>query len=217
MKICILGSGSLGSALGGVLTEGGNDVFLIDAWPQHVEAMNTRGLTLRSAGVDRNVKVKARTTTDGIGPAELVVILVKSFHTREAITAARAIVGPETVVMSVQNGLGHEEILAAVVGKEHVLAGKTDAGGVLLGPGHVIAGTEGKLTFIGELDGRMTDRAMRIATTFTRAGPATEVSTKIMGTMWDKLLINVATGALSGITRLPYGGLYAVPEVEQCG
>ena len=88
MKICMLGSGSLGSALGGVLTEGGNDVYLIDAWPAHVEAMNTRGLTLRSGGVDRQVKVKARTTTDGIGPADLVVVLVKSFHTREAITAA---------------------------------------------------------------------------------------------------------------------------------
>jgi 2-dehydropantoate 2-reductase len=216
MKICMLGSGSLGSALGGALTEGGNDVYLIDAWPQHVEAMNTRGLTLRSGGVDRNVKVKARTTAHGIGAADLVVVLVKSFHTREAITAAGGIVGPETVVMSVQNGLGHEEILAEVVGKERVLAGKTYAGGVLLGPGHVIAGTEGKLTFIGELNGRMTDRAARIASTFTRAGLVTEVSSNIMGTMWDKLLINVATGALSGITRLPYGGLYAVPEVEQC-
>jgi 2-dehydropantoate 2-reductase len=216
MKICMLGSGSLGSALGGVLTEGGNDVYLIDAWSAHVEAMNTRGLTLRSGGVDRQVKVKARTTTDGIGPADLVVVLVKSFHTREAITAASGIVGPETVVMSVQNGLGHEEILAEAVGKERVLAGKTYAGGVLLAPGHVIAGTEGKLTIIGELDGRMTGRATRIATTFTRAGLTTEVSTNIMGTMWDKLLINVATGALSGITRLPYGGLYAVPEVEQC-
>jgi 2-dehydropantoate 2-reductase len=216
MKICMLGSGALGSALGGVLTEEGNDVYLIDAWTAHVEAMNAHGLTLRSGGVDRNVKVKARTTAAGIGPADLVVVLVKSFDTREAITAAGAIVGPETVVMSVQNGLGHEEILAEVVGKERVLAGKTYAGGVLLGPGHVIAGTEGKLTFIGELDGRMTERAMRIATTFTRAGLATEVSSNIMGTMWDKLLINVATGALSGITRLPYGGLYAVPEVEQC-
>ena len=216
MKICMLGSGSLGSALGGVLTEGGNDVYLIDAWPAHVEMMNARGLTLRSDGVDRTVKVKARTTADGIGPADLVVVLVKSFHTREAMTAARAIVGPETVVMSLQNGLGHEEILAEVVGKEHVVAGKTYAGGVLLGPGHVIAGTEGKLTFIGELDGRMTERATRIAATFTRAGLATEVSTNIMGTMWDKLLINVATGALSGITRLPYGGLYAVPVVHEC-
>jgi len=216
MKICMLGSGALGSALGGVLTEGGNDVSLIDAWTDHVDAMNERGLTLRDGGVDRTVKVKARTSADGIGPADLVIVLVKSYHTREAIEQAGAIIGPDTVVMSLQNGLGHEEILAEAIGRRHVLAGKTYAGGVMLGPGHVIAGTRGKHTYIGELDGRVTGRATRIADTMTRAGLATEVSANIMGTMWDKLLINVATGALAGITRLPYGGLYGVPEVRQC-
>jgi 2-dehydropantoate 2-reductase len=216
MKICMLGSGALGSALGGVLTEGANDVWLVDAWTEHVDAMSRKGLTLRDGGVDRTVKVKARTAADGIGQVDLVVVLVKSYHTREAIEKARAIVGAETVVMSLQNGLGHEEILAEVVGRERVLAGKTYAGGVLLAPGHVIAGTKGKYTYIGELDGRITKRAQRIAETFTRAGLATEVSANIMGTMWDKLLINVATGALSGITRLPYGELYGVPEVRDC-
>jgi 2-dehydropantoate 2-reductase len=216
MKICFLGSGALGSALGGVLTEGGNDVWLVDAWAGHVDAMNGRGLVLRDGGVDRAVRVNARTSPDGIGPADLVVVLVKSYHTRAAIEQAGAIIGPETVVMSLQNGLGHEEILAEVVGKERVLAGKTYAGGVLLAPGHVIAGTRGKHTYVGELDGRVTARATRIAETFTRAGLPTEVSANIVDTMWDKLLINVATGALAGITRLPYGGLYAVPEVEQC-
>lgn len=216
MKICMLGSGALGSALGGVLTEGGNDVWLVDAWAEHVDAMNLKGLTLRDGGVDRTVQVKARTAADGIGPADLIVVLVKSFHTREAIEKAGAIIGPDTAIMSLQNGLGHEEILADAVGNGHVLAGKTYAGGVLLGPGHVIAGTKGKYTYIGELDGRVTDRARTIADIFTRAGLPTEVSANIMGTMWDKLLINVATGALSGITRLPYGGLYSVPELKAC-
>lgn len=216
MKICMLGSGALGSALGGVLTEGGNEVWLIDAWAGHVDAMNSRGLTLLDDGVDRTVKVRARTSPDSIGPVDLIVVLVKSYHTREAIETARAIVGPGTVVMSLQNGLGHEEILADAVGKGRVLAGKTYAGGVLLGPGHVIAGTRGKQTYIGELDGVITERATRIAETFIRAGLPTTVSANIMGTMWDKLLVNVATGALSGITRLPYGGLYSVPEVKEC-
>lgn len=212
----MLGSGALGSALGGVLTEGGNEVWLIDVWTGHVDAMNSRGLTLRDGGVDRTVKVRARTSPDDIGPADLIVVLVKSFHTREAIEKAGAIIGPDTAIMSLQNGLGHEEILADAVGNGHVLAGKTYAGGVLLGPGHVIAGTRGKQTYIGELDGTITDRATRIAETFTRAGLPTMVSANIMGTMWDKLLINVATGALSGITRLPYGGLYSVPELKEC-
>ena len=96
------------------------------------------------------------------------------------------------------------------------MAGKTYKGGVLLAPGHVIAGVRGKETVIGELDGRVTDRARRVADAFNRAGLDTRISADIVGTMWDKLLINVATGALAGITRLPYGGLYAVPEVEAC-
>jgi 2-dehydropantoate 2-reductase len=216
MKICMLGSGALGSALGGVLTEGGNDVWLIDAWAGHVDAMNAQGLVLRDGGVDRTVRVKARKAADGIGPADLVVVLVKSYDTRAAIEKAGDVVGPDTVVMSLQNGLGHEDLLADAVGRERVLAGKTYAGGVLLAPGHVIAGTNGKQTYIGELDGRLTERARRIAETFTRAGLPTEVSANIVGTMWDKLLINVATGALAGITRLPYGGLYRVPEVRAC-
>jgi len=216
MKICILGSGALGSALGGVLTEGGNDVWLIDAWADHVDAMNTRGLTLRDGGVDRVVKVKAATSTEGIGPADLVIVLVKSYHTREAVETAGSIIGPDTAIMSLQNGLGHEEILADVAGRERVLAGKTYAGGVVLGPGHVIAGTRDKYTYIGELDGSVTERVTRIAYAMTRSGLSTTVSTNIMGTMWDKLLINVATGALAGITRLTYGGLYSVPEVKAC-
>jgi 2-dehydropantoate 2-reductase len=214
MKICMLGSGALGSALGGVLTEGGNDVRLVDAWAEHVATMNANGLVLRDAGADRVVKVEASTSADNVGTVDLVVVLVKSYHTRAAIEAARAIVGPDTVVMSLQNGLGHEDILAEVVGRERVLAGKTYAGGVLLGPGRVIAGTRGKETFIGELGGALTPRATRIADTFTRAGLATTVSTNIIGTIWDKLLVNVATGALAGITRLPYGGLYSVPEIR---
>jgi 2-dehydropantoate 2-reductase len=97
-----------------------------------------------------------------------------------------------------------------------VLAGKTYTGGVTLGLGHIIAGTRGKETIIGELDGRVSERATRIAQAFTSAGLSTTVSRDIMGTMWDKLLVNVATGALSGITRLNYGELYAIPEVENC-
>jgi len=220
LKICMLGAGALGCAIGGVLTEAGNEVWLVNRGRPHVEAMQQRGLTLRDAGVDRVVKVQATTDCREIaatsGPMDLVIVLVKSFHTRQAIEAARPIVGANTAVLSLQNGLGHEDILAEVVGRDKVLAGKTYAGGVLLGPGHVIAGTRGKDTHIGELDGRLSERVSRIADTFNQAGLITAVSRNIMGTMWDKLLVNVATGALSGITRLPYGELYQVPEVEAC-
>jgi 2-dehydropantoate 2-reductase len=216
MRICFVGAGALGCSIGGVLTEGGSEVHLIDHYPAHVDAMNGRGLRIRDEVGERTVKVSAHRDAGGIGPVDLVIVLVKSFHTREAIEAAMPVVGPRTVVMSLQNGLGHEEILAEVVGREHVVAGKTYVGGVLLGPGHVLAGTRGKLTYIGELDGTVTPRVDAIAQEFGRAGLKTIVSANIVGTMWDKLLINVATGALSTITRLTYGRLYAIDEVKEC-
>lgn len=216
MKICFLGAGALGSAIGGGLAEGGADVTLVDAWPAHVDAINCNGLTLRENGVDRTVRVRAATDAASVGPVDLVIVLVKSYHTRDAIERAGALLGPRTMVMSLQNGMGHEDILAEAVGRERVLGGKTYLGGVLLGPGHVIAGLKGKETIIGELDGTVSERARQVAATFSRAGLICEVSANIRGTIWDKLLINVATGAIAGITRLTYGKLYQVPEVKAC-
>ena len=216
MKICILGSGALGSSIGGVLSEGGLEVYLVDPWAEHINAMNKQGLKLGDGSTERIVKVRAATDCQGIGQADLILVLVKSYHTKEAIKNAGPIIGDQTVVLSFQNGLGNEETLAEVVGKERVIGGRTFAGGVLLTPGHVIAGCKGKQTYIGELDGSLTARVNDIAGQFNQAGLETIVSTNIMGIMWDKLLINVATGALSGITRLAYGGLYQVKEVMDC-
>ena len=220
MKICVLGAGALGCAIGGVLTEAGHEVWLINRNAAQVAAMSQHGLVLRSDGVDRTVRVRVATTAAGVipasGPVDLLLVLVKSFHTAEAMQSALCLLGPETVVLSLQNGLGHVDILAGVVGGERVLAGKTYAGGTQLAPGYVEAGTRGKRTLIGEPAGGLSARATAIASLFSAAGLDTTVSDNIMGVAWDKLLINVATGALSAITRLTYGGLYSVPEVEAC-
>ena len=220
MKIGVLGAGALGCAIGGVLTEAGHEVWLINRNAAHVEAMTQRGLMLRTDGVDRTVRVRAVTSAVGVDsasrPADLLIVLVKSFHTEDAMRSAVSLVGPQTTVLSLQNGLGHEDVLAEMVGRDKLLAGKTYVGGTQLAPGHVIAGTRQKLTVIGELDGAVSARAKAIAAVFNAAGLDTTVSDNILGTIWDKLLVNVATGALSGITRLPYGELYQVPELEAC-
>lgn len=214
MKICILGAGALGCAIGAALAESGVDLWLLNRSPAHVAAMQAQGLIVQDTRGERTVRVQAATRAEGIGPVDLVVVLVKSFHTAAAMRGAAALIGPHTLVLSLQNGLGHEDILADAVGRERVLAGKTYVGGVLLAPGRITSGVAGKHTYIGELDGAITPRVQAVADTFNRAGLATTVSDNIVGTMWDKLLVNVAIGALSGITHLPYGDLYAVPEVK---
>jgi 2-dehydropantoate 2-reductase len=216
LKICILGAGALGCVIGGRLTEAGNEVWLVTRDAGQVETMRSAGLTLREAGADRTVKVRATTSACDAGVVDLVIVLVKSFHTQQAMAASLSLVGPGTTVMSLQNGLGHEHILSGLVGAERVVAGKTYVGGTQLAPGHVLAGVQGKSTEIGELDGRITARVQRIADAFNGAGLDTTVSGDIIGTIWDKLLVNVATGAVSGISRLAYGELYQIPEIEQC-
>jgi 2-dehydropantoate 2-reductase len=217
MKVSVVGAGALGSTIGGTLAAGGCDVWLIDSYQAHVDAINQSGLRMREGETERTVKVGAAVAADGIGAADLVIVLVKSFHTRQAVEGAAGVIGPDTAVMSLQNGLGHEDIIAAIVGRERVLAGKTYVGGVFLGPGRVRSGVTGKETVIGELNGASTERVERIAAAMNAAGLITEVSPNIMGTMWDKLLINVAGGALTAITRLTYGGLYSLPALEECG
>ncbi|MGU7784983.1 ketopantoate reductase family protein [Burkholderia sp. PU8-34] len=214
MKIAILGAGALGCAIGATLTEGGHETWLVDRSAAHVDAMRRDGLRVDDANGSRHVRVRATTQAAEAGAADLVIVLVKSFHTESAIRGARELVGPDTRVLSLQNGLGHEDILADVVGRERVLAGKTYVGGVLRGAAHIESGVTGKSTCIGELDGRLTPRVQAIADAFNAAGLATTVSDNIVGTMWDKLLVNVATGALTGITRLTYGQLYDEPLLK---
>lgn len=217
MKIAVLGAGSLGCALGGVLTEAGHEVWLINRHADRVAQLQRHGLVMRVQGVDRRVAVRATTRSADVGPVDLLLVLVKSFHTEAAMAAAAPLLGPQTMVLSLQNGVGHEEVLAGFVGAERLLAGKTYVGGSPLGPGHVIAGYHGKATYIGELGGQRSERALRMAQAFRAAGLHTEVSTHILGTLWDKLLINVATGAITAITGLTYGQLYRRPDLQDLG
>lgn len=217
MKICMLGTGSLGSTIGGTLAQGGSEVYFVDQWKKHIDKINENGLKMTDEKEDWYVKVDARTSAEGMGPVDLVIVLVKSFATKEAVSQLKEtnVIGENTLVMSLQNGLGNEETIAEVVGEANVISGKTYVGGRLLSPGYVSAGVKGKYTYIGELTGEITDRIQAVCDEFNKAGLLCEVSDNIKGLIWDKLLINVAAGALCGITRLPYGPLYEEEYIKE--
>ena len=214
MKICVLGAGSLGSTFGAALALDGNEVHLV-ARPAHVKAMNENGLTMVTPDGEVNAQVFGHETPDGIGVCDLVIVLCKAFDTKKTMSEALELVGPDTVVMSLQNGLGNEDFLAEIVGVQHVLGGKTYVGGMMLEPGRVKGTIPGKDTVIGELDGSVSPRALKIAETFESAGIHTIVSDNIMGVIWDKLLVNVSTGAVCAITGLPYGHIYQMLEIRE--
>lgn len=210
MKIVMLGAGALGSTIGGTLAMAKNEVYFVDMWKEHVDKINAQGLHMTDETNDWYVKVDARTNGEGINEADLVIVLVKSFATKSAVEQLKKtnVIGENTVVMSLQNGLGNEETIASVVGEENVISGKTYVGGRLIEAGYISAGVKGKWTYIGELNGEKTERIQKVCDVFNKAGLLCEVSDNIKGLIWDKLLINVAAGALCGITRLPYGPLY---------
>ena len=213
MRVVVLGAGSLGSVVGAVLAEAGHDVVLVTRNRAHVDAVNAHGLHLVDDDAARAVAVAAST---GVGErtADLVIVLVKSFDTADAVAAAEPVIGPGTLVLTLQNGVGCEEIIAGRIGAERVVAGRTFVGGRIVEPGVVEYGTAGRQTTIGELDGARTGRIEALAMAFEAAGLATEVSSDIRVTMWEKLFVNVATGAWSALTGLPYGELSVHPDVE---
>lgn len=153
MKICMLGAGALGSTIGGTLAMGGSEVYFVDAWKEHVDKIRENGLKMTDEKSDWHVEIDARTSAEGIGTVDLVIVLVKSFATKEAITQLKetSVIGENTLVMSLQNGLGNEEAIAEIIGEKNVISGKTYVGGRLIEAGYISAGVKGKYTYIGEL------------------------------------------------------------------
>ena len=196
----------------GTLALAGNEVTLIGR-TAHVEAINASGLTLIAPEGEQQARVQAFTSAEGLEPAELVIVLCKAFDTEECIETNRSIIGPGSVVLTLQNGLGNEDLLGKLLDPKQVIAGKTYIGGMMLAPGKVQSTTEGKQTFIGEYSGPVTPRIEAIAQVFNDAGMECTASPRMKNIIWDKLLINVATGAVCGISRLPYGELYQHPEL----
>lgn len=215
MKFCFLGAGALGSAIGGTLARNGKEVYLVDQWQEHVDRINQDGLIFIEDEKEIHIPIKAVTDPSTLGTMDVIVVLVKSFATGAAIKQASSLIGPETVVVSLQNGLGNEEIIEKQVGSEKIIGGKAYVGGVLKAPGKIIPGVVGKEICIGEMTGETTERIKKIAQEFNDGGIITKISDNIKGMIWDKLLINVATGALAGITGLGYGDLYKIKEIEE--
>lgn len=215
MKIAILGAGAMGSAIGALLAQAGNDVTLIDVWKEAVEAINRDGLKIQNkAGEISPCKVRAVTSPAQVaGPVDLLLVFVKCYHTMDAVTSALPILGPDSTVLSLQNGWGNGPRIAEVVGKERVVLGVCYHSATVLGPGHVLHAGQGK-TFIGEMDGAVTPRVQKIAEAFKAAGLDIEASAQVLKEIWSKLALNVATLPTSSTIKLTAEKLPNTPEMQ---
>jgi len=215
MKIVILGPGALGCLIGGFLARAGEEVTLLDYRPERAAKFNAKGLTLVTAAEEEfQVPIHATTQAETIGPADLLIVLVKAFATGEAAPAARPCVGEQTAVLTLQNGLGNVETLAEIFGRERVIGGVTSNGATLLSSGAVKHTGVGE-TLLAETSGYLTPRLEQIKQVFDRAGLPTTLSRDLAGALWGKLVFNCAVNPIAALTGRRNGEILQEPSLVE--
>ena len=196
MKIAVIGAGAMGSVMGGLLAKAGNEVALVDVWREAIEAINKNGLRIN----DEVVKVRATDKPAEVGIVDLVLVFVKCYHTETAVRNALSMIGPETVVLSLQNGWGNGPRIVKIVGEEKLLLGVCYHSATVAGPGHVLHVGKG-MTFMGEVNGKLTKRLVTVADIFRQADIEVTTTAEVLKEIWSKLALNVCTLPTSALLR----------------
>ena len=202
MKIAIVGCGAMGSVYAGLFAAAGHEVWAIDRWREHVEAMRSAGLRLEGASGDRTVKVNATTEAKEAGPCDLVILATKAMHVESAASSIRnsSLLGPETPVLSIQNGLGGPDTAGSVLGRERVMVGVVGGfGASMKGPGHAHHNGMEQVR-LGEFGGPITPRLEKVAEAWRGAGFRVKVFDDIAQLVWEKLICNCAYSGPCGLT-----------------
>jgi 2-dehydropantoate 2-reductase len=214
VKVGIVGAGGVGGYYGGRLAQAGTEVGLL-ARGENLAAIQERGLRVRGPGEDFTVRVAASDDPDEIGRCDAVLFCVKSYDTVEAAALLSPLLGPDTAVVSLQNGIDNEEKIAGRIGAEHVLGGASFILASIVEPGVVEkTGTLARVVF-GELDGSQSERADRLLAEFRAAGIESHVTDDIRWVLWDKYAFLCALAGLTAVTRLPIDELLRVPETRE--
>lgn len=216
MKSVFLGAGALGGFLGGLLTEIGEDVILVETRKEHVNLLQREGLKISfPSGEQKLVRPKITSDIDSVGKADFIFVAVKSHDTKSAIEGAKVLITDEAWVMSVQNGAGNIETISSVIGSED-----RTIGGVFLSsitpiePNHlrytyVIGGLK-----IGTMSGKTAPQLEEIAQMFRRAGIEVEIKDKIQDVIWQKVLQN-SVNAIAAITGLYMDDFMDYPSIVE--
>jgi 2-dehydropantoate 2-reductase len=211
MRIAVIGAGGTGGYFGGLLARGGEDVTFIARGAQ-LEALRTRGLTLESrlAGTF-TVPVQATDDPHEVGPVDLVLFCVKTYDTDTAARSIRPLIRPDTMLISLQNGIDNDERVARVAGHTSGVGAVAYVVSAIKAPG-VIAQTAGPGKIIlGELSGGTSQRTEQLRDALQGAGITTEVHPNIQAILWQKFLFICAFSGVTAITRLPIGTILADP------
>jgi 2-dehydropantoate 2-reductase len=214
MRIAIMGTGGVGGYLGVRLAASGQDVAFI-ARGAHLAAMRDGGLALESALGDAHLlPVQASDEPADVGPADVVLLTVKLYDLEDAARAARPLLGPETMVVTLQNGVEAPAIAAGILGEGHVAGGVAQIAAVIAVPGRIRhTGIEPRFIF-GEMNGARTPRIEALAEALAAAGVGHEISPAIEVDLWRKMVFLATLSGLTALTRLPIGPLRATPATR---
>lgn len=206
MRIAVIGPGALGCLLSGLLSKKA-EVWLLDKDPKRADRIMANGGIFCEGVLGKwQAKVPVTASAADIGSADLVIICVKSYDTKNALVKAKDIIKEKTAVLTLQNGLGNVEVISEVVSPENVFAGSTNHGVTLAGEGRIIHAGEGQ-TVVGNLEGTTPVVLKQIREVFNDSKIETKVTRDIKNVLWSKLVINGGINALSAVTGLKNGQL----------
>lgn len=213
MKIAIMGTGGVGGYFGGLLARAGHDVTFI-ARGAHLEAIQENGLRVISSNDgDFFAPGNAVQDTSDVGHQDLVLFTVKMYHNDEAINAVKPLMGPASLVLTLQNGIDNGEQLVAAFGRERVLIGSCYMEGRIREPGVVTQGGPGAASF-GELEPGITERCQQLLAIFQEANWRVELQENMPGMLWKKFSYLAGSAAVGAATRTFFGEMRTVPETR---
>jgi len=216
MRFAVFGTGAIGGYFGGRLAQAGLDVTFI-ARGKHLQAINKDGLRVESICGD--FSVHPTTATDEptkVGEVDVVLLGVKAWQVQEAAREMQPMLGPDTFVVTLQNGVDAPTLISNILGPDRIVGGLCKLISLITKPGHIRhAGVDPYITF-GELDKRHSDRIEMLLQAFSKtAGLTAEISTNIWIDIWKKFLFIVSMSGLGSITRAPVGVFRSLPETRQ--
>ena len=207
MKIAVIGAGAMGSIYGGHLSLH-NEVYLVDTNASVVEQINANGLQIDEDGTTNVYHPKAVSDASDLGPMDLVILFVKSIYSKVALAGNRNLIGPDTRLLTLQNGAGHEDILGEFAPQNRIVIGTTEDNGAVLGMGHVRRGGEGR-TNVGMLVEDADGFLLKLKEAFDACGFQVRIHDNIQQLIWDKLFTNVSLSAVTGILQVDMGFIAA--------
>ena len=213
MKVAVVGAGAMGCLYAAAFHRAGADVTLVDIDPEHIAAINERGLELDTRAGVETLPLPALRPEEASGPTDLVLLFTKTFHTDAALAGIKAVIGRGTHVLTLQNGLGNDEAVARHVARERVITGVSTLPSDLLGPGRVRSHGEGGSKIFPAFGGD-TAFAQQVADLLTTGGLPTHLEPDIQAAIWSKAIFNAAMNTLCALTRRTPGFLGAHEEAK---